>query len=267
MSARFPSNFWSGDCDAQRHERADDASPIGSPHLEWNRLPEEFEDIVVDDEPEPLWLGREASLYLPESYEPNYAYPLILWLHGEGRSESELPGLMEQISPQNYLGLAFRGPVAAAGGFPLGYRWLHSERAVSDFLDPLHETVCLLRQMYHIHSERIFVAGFGSGASFGLQLLLRRPEWLGGAICLGGGLPAMKSPLARFRELAGKKVLLGVGTRDSSSLLGDTASTSRLLHTAGMNVTTRPYEAGHVLTPEILGYVNHWLMDGIYAAV
>lgn len=266
MSARFPSNFWSSGCNPSKRERADDPSPLQCPHLDWNRLPDIFEE-VAEEEPEPLWLGRDVALYVPESYEPNYAYPLILWLHGDGGSEGELPELMEQISPQNYLGLAFRGPLPAKSGFPLGYRWLHSERAVSDFFDPLHETVCLLRRAYHIHSERIFVAGFGSGASFALQLLLRRPEWLGGAICLGGGLPAMKSPLARFRELGGKKVLIGVGARDCSRLAGETSQTSRLLHTAGMHVTTRSYAAGHDLTPEILGYVNHWLMDGIYAAV
>ena len=39
---------------------------------------------------------------LPEHYEPGYAYPLVLWFHGDGSSEAEISSVMPNISDRNY---------------------------------------------------------------------------------------------------------------------------------------------------------------------
>jgi phospholipase/carboxylesterase len=271
MIPRFPENFWSERCDSGALDLPEGESSILRPHIDWDRVPavsqEPAESETVPLAPNPAIFGRDVCVYVPQSYEPNYAYPLIVWLHGDGGSEDDLAEVMPQISEQNYLGLSFRGPLPAKGELPRGFRWLHSSRAVTDFLGSMHETVCLFRREYHIHSERIFLAGFGGGATLAVQLLLGRPEWFGGAIALGGRFSVDQLPLARFRDLGGKTVLVGAGARDSQVSIAEAMGAGRLLHSAGMNVTTRLYEGGHELTPEILGYVNHWLMDGIYAAV
>ena len=52
---------------------------------------------------------RPISLYLPEHYEHSYAYPLIVWLHGDGGTEDDTQLLMPMISERNYVGLGIRG--------------------------------------------------------------------------------------------------------------------------------------------------------------
>ena len=48
-------------------------------------------------------------LLAPCHYERNYAYPLVVWLHGSGGSETELRQVMELISLRNYASVAVRG--------------------------------------------------------------------------------------------------------------------------------------------------------------
>ena len=41
---------------------------------------------------------RDTALFAPIHYEPGYAYPLVVWLHGEGSSERELRQVMPRVS-------------------------------------------------------------------------------------------------------------------------------------------------------------------------
>ena len=60
---------------------------------------------------------RPHLIHLPEHYEAGYAYPLVVWFHGDGSSEAEVAEVMPSISERNYLGLALRGNVVAGDGF------------------------------------------------------------------------------------------------------------------------------------------------------
>jgi phospholipase/carboxylesterase len=127
----------------------------------------------------------------------------------------------------------------------------------------VQEQVCQLRRQYHIHSERIFLAGFGEGASLALQLGLARPEWFAGMICLGGRFPITPHSLRRYRDLRGKRVLLGAGSRDRKVSVEETVEASRLLHAAGMRVCTRVYDASHQLTKPMLTDIDRWVMQEV----
>ena len=48
----------------------------------------------------------EHSFFVPLHYEPNYAYPLLVWLHGPGESHSALKQVMPHVSMRNYVGVA-----------------------------------------------------------------------------------------------------------------------------------------------------------------
>src|ERR1700676_406196 len=60
------------------------------------------------------------ALFGPLHYEANYAYPLLVWLHGPGDSEGQLKRIMPQISLRNYVAVAPRG----TADWPAGaYHW------------------------------------------------------------------------------------------------------------------------------------------------
>jgi phospholipase/carboxylesterase len=208
-------------------------------------------------------LPDESPVHLPQHYEPNYAYPLIVWLYDQEWTARELLDLMPRISPQNYLGLAIEG-LTPSNRFAAGSM---SPPGQSDPLDALLETlkdvVIPMRREYHVHSERIYLAGFGDQAATALRLLLRRPEWFAGSMAFGVRDTKLDSALAKFDDLRGKRVFLSVGVRDSHCSLPDVTNLGRLLRSFGIHVALRAYDSGESPTPKLLSDLDHWLMTGV----
>jgi len=255
MSARFDHEFWSnpGVDDLRSQSLAD----LFGPHVPIADHRHDSEPPPYEVEPSPYAAADGLSLFVPDNYEPNYAYPLIVWLPGQERHE--LPSLMAHISPQNYLGLALTHTPSLQSLAEPG----RGQRDTTALEDQLYDSVRQLRSCYHVHSERIYVAGFASGATAALSLLLRRPEWLAGAVAMHGTLPDRRRSLARFRDLQGKRVLLATGSQDHVTTANHVVRTGRLLHSAGLSVTTRIDDAGRELTPSSLRQVDHWLMESL----
>src|SRR3954449_13229207 len=49
------------------------------------------------------------ATFAPIHYEKRYAYPLLVWLHGDAGSERELRQVIPQVSMRNYVAVAPRG--------------------------------------------------------------------------------------------------------------------------------------------------------------
>lgn len=203
---------------------------------------------------------RPCSVQLPENYEARYAYPLVVWFHGNGSSESEITSVMPNISDRNFIGLSLRGNVALDSGFG----WSASETEIDELLKDVEAQVRTCRREYHIHSERIYLAGFASGALVAMELLLRRPEWFGGAACLCGSFPKLHVPSRRFVDFKNKRVLLTTSAANRSSGVGEVVAAGRLLYASGMQIGTRVYQdVGSVPSHKMLRDLNHWLMDDV----
>ena len=141
-------------------------------------------------------------------------------------------------------------------------------KQVRDQLDGLvndvESLVRMMRRQYHIHSERIFLAGFGSGASAAMELILKKPEWFGGAACLCGSFSQLQIPSFRFRELQNKRVLLATSASDRSRSVREVVAAGRMLYSSGMQIGTRVYQdTGSRPSNKMLSDVNHWLMDDV----
>src|SRR4051794_11860744 len=62
--------------------------------------------------------------FIPQRYEPNYAYPLLVLFHGRGGDEQQMVRSMPAMSWRNYVGLSLRGPeVVNRRDRPDGYGW------------------------------------------------------------------------------------------------------------------------------------------------
>ena len=64
--------------------------------------------------------------FVPQRYEPNYAYPLLVLFHGRGGDEDQLIRALPSVSWRNYVGLGLRGPESLQReGVPTGL-WMGS---------------------------------------------------------------------------------------------------------------------------------------------
>uniref|UniRef100_A0A7C4QR05 Uncharacterized protein n=1 Tax=Schlesneria paludicola TaxID=360056 RepID=A0A7C4QR05_9PLAN len=203
------------------------------------------------------------AIALPEVYEPGYAYPLIVWFHPSGSTEEELFDVLPQISDRNYVALALRGNVE----FGHGADWSTAGGAL-ETARRVEEAVERLKQFLNIHPQRIILAGYGSGGTTALEVLLQSPEAFHGAACLAGAFPNIEFPLARYRGLRGRRVLLATTLDCREVRVADFVTSGRLLYTAGMQVATRVYqEGGGTAKARMLRDVDHWIMDGIQSAI
>ncbi len=137
------------------------------------------------------------SLFGPERYEPRYEYPLIVWLHGCQSNERELEAVMPVLSLQNYVACAPRGTQASeACGH--AYQWSQSRAAISVAEEIVFSSIAAATRTFSIASQRVFLAGFGSGGTTAMRIALRYPQHFAGVISICGMFPQNHNPLSNL---------------------------------------------------------------------
>ncbi len=205
------------------------------------------------------------ALFAPLHYEPGYAYPLIVWLHGAGNEERQLLRVMPLVSMRNYVAVAPRGTVCerneATGASR--YDWRQTDRHIALAEHGVFESIELAATKYHVDVRRVFLAGFDSGGTMAFRLALSHPSRFRGVISLGGPLPTGRPTLSKLAEARRLAVLLALGQHGTIYRPEHACDDLRLLHTAGMFVTLRQYPCGHEISPQMLVDVDRWIIEQI----
>jgi phospholipase/carboxylesterase len=119
------------------------------------------------------------------------------------------------------------------------------------------------RRHYHVHSERIYLAGFCEGAMLAYRLGFLYPERFAGVIALNGCIPRHGGPLLRLPEVRKLRVLIGHGIANAIVPLPLARSDFRLLYTAGLDVRMHTYAANHRIHRHMLRDIDRWVMKAI----
>ena len=189
--------------------------------------------------------GGIDEFFVPDHYESNYAYPLLVWLQTTTWPPGGFDRIMRMVSERNYFGVAL--PV------------VDSDRIE----EQLQETFARLRRRFHLHTERVFLVGIGEAGTQALATGLGRPDWFGGIAAISSSWPAAPRLLARYDELRGKRVLFGIDDRDDEALVCGVQHARKFLWTAGVHVTTVSCSAGGKLCHGLFRELDRWLMQGI----
>lgn len=206
--------------------------------------------------------GHNARTVLaPLHYEPNYAYPLLIWLHGHGGcDERQLLYVMPLVNLQNFVAVAPRGFAVDATGDG-GWDWPQTQECIEEAERRVDDAISGSLRRFRIARHRVFVAGFGSGGTMALRLAWRRPRRFAGAISLCGPAPRGMRPLADYFGVREVPVLISVGRDDDEYTPAHACEDLRFLHTVGINIVLRQYPCGRELSTEMLADVNRWLID------
>lgn len=222
-------------------------------------------------------------LFSPIHYEPGYAYPLLVWLHGAGGNERQVMRIMPILSMRNYVavapqGFAFRETEADesdrtrnsldvasilrnARRMRPQFGWPDAEEGFAEAERRVFDCISIARQRSNIAANRIFLAGYGTGGTMALRLALLYPEEFAGVASLGGAYPLADRTLHCWESTRNLNFFLGVGA--TSDLFSPNAACRalELLHTAGVPVTAREYSCGRELVPAMLQDLNRWMMS------
>lgn len=216
-------------------------------------------------------------LFTPLHYEPGYAYPLLVWLHGPGADERQLIRIMPEISLRNYVAIGVRGILSerACPGKEQGkekgrrkqrprYDWPQTPEHIAESADRVFRAIEIARAKRHVGRGRIFLAGSRTGGTMALRIAVQEPELFAGVISLGGPLPTGKSFLRHFSELGHLEVLVSVVRECPDYPSSLVCKDLRLLHLAGVGgIMLREYPAGWHLSRPMLRDVDRWIMERI----
>jgi phospholipase/carboxylesterase len=207
-------------------------------------------------------IQHPISLFGPERYEPGYQYPLFLWLHSCHSSENELEGVMPALSLQNYIGCGPRGPLSSDQG---GKRfvWGDSPSAMAVAEEIIFESIESAKHHFSIDSSRVFLAGFGSGASCALRIALRYPSQFAGVAAFCGQFPNEQHALANLAEARSLPILWMYGQHSERCGIQQVCEVLPVLHTAGLGLDIRQYPCGDELLTNMLSDTNSWMMQQI----
>lgn len=203
--------------------------------------------------------------FLPTGYEPNYPYPLLVFFHGHGGDEERVLRFAPRLSRRNYICISLRGPerVSAREDGQPTYGWGLDESAETSVEDYVMRAVEQTRRLYHVHSERVYLAGFHEGATLAYRMGLAFPERFAGVIALNGSLPTSGRPFARWHELRSLKVFIGHGLDNAIAPFAQARQDLHLLHTAGLSVKLHCYPTNHRIHTDMLRDVNRWVMSHV----
>lgn len=214
----------------------------------------------------PVRGSEPYAMFAPLHYEANYAYPLLVWLHGEEDDESQLKRIMPFVSLRNYLAVAPRGTVQMArkNGRP-GYGWSQGRAHVTLAEQRVFMAIDEARRRCNVADQRIFVAGFGCGGTMAFRLALSHPRQFAGVLSLDGAFPAQHTPLVRLVDARRLQVFLACGRHSDVYPTATACDNLRLIYTAGMDVDLREYPCGHEIMPDMLAAMDRWMMDRVLA--
>ena len=206
--------------------------------------------------------GPPHALFSPLHYEKNYAYPLLIWLHGNQGNEHQLRQVMPLISMRNYVGVSTRGIVANAtqeGSF----RWEQTTRDISLAEHRILDCIEMAQKEFHLNTQRIYLAGFQSGGTMALRMALTHPERFAGVASIGGPFPQNDSPLRCLKEARNLPIFLAQSQFSTQYPVETACQELRLFHIAGLQANIRQYPCGDELDTQMLTDLDAWLMEQV----
>jgi predicted peptidase len=148
--------------------------------------------------------GRQKMpyrLFIPNGYDRNMSYPLVIWLHGGGSAGDDNLG---QISLDNKLGTHYwtrkehqdRHPAFVLAPQSEGGWDSNADTSLSDELKLVLEILSVVRKDYNIDASRMYVAGQSNGGIGAFGLITKRPGLFAAAISICGAGNTSLAPKA-----------------------------------------------------------------------
>jgi len=182
----------------------------------------------------PPSIGFPHRLFVPQHYESGYQYPLLVWLHSDHSSEYELDHVMHAMSLRNYVAVALRGNRTSSRSSQL-YRWGTSltEYALNE--ECIFHAIDEISGSMSIDTSKVFLGGFGKGATVAQWVGLRNPGQLAGVIACNGPFPSNKRALAQWKHSRSLPVLAMQSADSNRFGVDQVISMMKTAHCAGLN--------------------------------
>lgn len=200
-----------------------------------------------------------TDLNFIHQFIPGSSDRTLLLLHGTGGDEHEFVPIGREIDPAAAL-LSPRGQVSENGHLRFFRRLAEGVFDLDDLkrrTDDLADFVEAAARHYGFDLSKLVAVGYSNGANIAASVLLQRPGILRTAIMLRAMVPFEPK---KVPDLAGVRAWIAGGKQDDIIPPQDTQRLADLLSSAGAEVTTHFFDAGHSLTNFELVLAQRWLL-------
>lgn len=186
-----------------------------------------------------------GTLYVPDSYDPHRAAPLIVALHGAGGSPAKTMELMRAHADR--LGAIVFAPKS------IGPTWDVIDTTLGPDVESLDDALADLFSHYAIDPKRIAASGFSDGASYALTIGVANGDLFTHILAFSPGFLHAPS------QHGTPRVYVSHGT-DDRILPIDRCSRELVprLRSAGYTVIYREFDGPHTVPPDVATEAFSW---------
>ena len=179
-------------------------------------------------------LGFPHRLFVPEHYEPGYDYPLVVWLHSDASCELELDNVMMALSSRNYLAVAPRANLKCHGS-GRRFRWGATNDDCAVAVDLVWDSVQAVASRLSVNTNKIFLAGFGAGATMAQWIGLKFARQIAGVVSLSGAFPKTPRVLSNWKRARGLPILFAQRMGSTLCSEEELVRAVRISHQSGLD--------------------------------
>jgi len=215
-----------------------------------------------------LWFASEAYsktyLRLPDDYDPQKIYSLVVGLHGYGAKGENFIRLWDAFDNKDFIYACPETFYPFNLGKETGYSWFtwtddeemnkQIETKTEEYVEKVTRE---LMAKYQISD--IYILGFSQGCGLTYTTGIRYHDLYSGLICFGGGLNMDRlsdEDLTSAKEL---KVFIAHGNEDDRVKFKEGEFAEKKLIEMGYDVKFHEFEGGHRVSREALQDAQKWL--------
>jgi phospholipase/carboxylesterase len=193
--------------------------------------------------------------------------PVVIFLHGMGADEHDLPGLLPYLDPRLFA-VSVRAPFPfASGGGRTWYKILEvGKPEPAMFRESCERLERLLDEVvthYPVNPEQVYLFGFSMGSIMSFAHALSHPESVRGVIANSGYIAEGTDLEYRWNGLRGLSFFVSHGVEDTVIPVAMARRARELLERNHADLTYREYPMGHQIGEEHLDDLSSWLTSRI----
>jgi phospholipase/carboxylesterase len=202
---------------------------------------------------------------LPDGYDPELSYPLMIMVHGFGANMQDLAGLAPAINRSGYVYACPNAPIAFdLGGGQLGYGWMSPRglatpeevQEAETFLNGFFEEVF---EQFKVTPGQAILMGFSQGGGMTYRCGLGRSDPFAGLVALSASLSDPKELEARLPEDRSQPIFVAHGRFDPMVPAERAQAALEFLEGAGYRPDYHEYDMGHEISVDVLNDLIPWM--------
>ena len=209
--------------------------------------------------------GLKYLTVLPDGYNPESRYPLVIMLHGFGANMQDLAGLAPVINSTGYVYACPNAPIAFdLGRGQAGYGWtkprgestpeevVNAENLLGGFFDEVFE-------QFHVAPGLSVLLGFSQGGGMTYRCGLPRANIFAGLVALSASLPDPKELESKLPDERTQPIFIAHGLSDPLVSAESAVNANRFLDEAGYSPEYHEYNMAHEISTEVLNDLVPWI--------